>query len=369
MAQTRVIDPREDLDGLGKQVLNQLKKVQNPDISLPVRTLTNIFFDENTKLIALGDKVSHRTYLNVAHTRKFMQTLMVAAECKKLLNQKQHTTTSIRDLYYILKRTLPGTEENTFEEQEESDPLIEDIEAAMNTLRENLHLHAEQKGSLVGPLFLREPKFNTEADCSKLGSSGYGIPSICEPDTVELISSDADFVLVVEKDAVWNRLNEDRFWKKHKCLVITGKGQPDRGTRRMINRLHKELKLPIYVATDADAWGYYIYSVIKQGSINLSFVSDRLGTPEAKFVGLTTQDVIKFNIPKNVTIKLNEGDKKRIQELMNYMWFKPKEWQHELKNMLQVGYKLELESLSNKDIRFITEKYLPEKISKKDFLP
>ena len=369
MASSRVEDPRENLKGLGSEVLKQLKEIKNPDIGLPVRTLTNIFFDEQTKLITLGDKVSHRTYLNVAHTRKFMQTLMVAAECKKLLEQKQHTTTSIRDLYYILKRTLANSDENTFEEQEESDPLIEDIEAAMNTLRENLHLHAEQKGSLVGPLILREPKFNTESDCTKLGASGYGIPSICEPDTVELVSTEADFVLVVEKDAVWQRLNEDRFWRKYKCIVITGKGQPDRGTRRMINRLHKELKLPIYVCTDADAWGYYIYSVIKQGSINLSFVSDRLGTPEAKFIGLTTQDVAKFGIPKNVTIKLNEGDKKRIQELLNYMWFKPKEWQHELKNMLQVGYKLELEALSAKDIRFITEKYLPDKITKKDFLP
>ena len=366
---TRVEDPRENLQKLGKDILSQLKKVQNPDMPLPLRTLTNIFFDEKTKLIALGDRVSHRTYLNTAHTRKFMQTMMVAAESKKLLDQKQHTTTSIRDLYYILKRTIPGTEENTFEEQEESDPLIEDIEASLNTLRENMHLHAEQKGSLVGPLILREPKFSTESDCTKLGSSGYGIPSICEPDTVDLISTDAEFVLVVEKDAVWQRLNEDRFWKKHKCVVITGKGQPDRGTRRMINRLHKEMKLPILVCTDADAWGYYIYSVIKQGSINLSFVSDRLGTPDAKFLGLTTQDVVTFNIPKNVTIKLNEGDKKRIQELLNYMWFKPKEWQHELKNMLQVDHKLELEALSAKDIRFITEKYLPEKIKNKDFLP
>ena len=101
----------------------------------------------------------------------------------------------------------------------------------------------------------------------------------------------------------------------------------------------------------------------------MSFVSDRLGTPDAKFLGLTTQDVIKFGIPKNVTIKLNDGDKKRIQELLNYMWFKPKEWQHELKNMLQVDYKLELEALSAKDIRFITEKYLPQKIKEEDYLP
>ncbi|MBI4021525.1 MAG: DNA topoisomerase IV subunit A [Candidatus Aenigmarchaeota archaeon] len=366
---TRIEDPRKDLRQLGDQVVKDLQAEKNPDIQLPVRALSNTFFDEKHRLIKLGDKLSHRTYLNIAHTRKFMQTLMVAAECKKLLEQKQNTTTSIRDLYYILKRTIPGTDENTFEEQEESDPVIEDIEAAMNTLREDLHLHAEQKGSLVGPLVVREPKFETESDASKLGSSGYGIPSICEPDTVQFVSNEAEFVLVVEKDAVWQRLNEDRFWKKHKCLVITGKGQPDRGTRRMINRLHNELKLPIYVVTDADVWGYYIYSVIKQGSINLSFVSDRLGTPDARFLGLVTKDVEAFDIPKNVTIKLNEGDKKRAAELLNYVWFKPKPWQDEIQHMLKVGYKLELESLSAKDIRFISEKYLPKKIKDEDFLP
>ncbi|MFQ6032689.1 MAG: DNA topoisomerase VI, partial [Candidatus Zixiibacteriota bacterium] len=59
---------------------------------------------------------------------------------------------------------------------------------------------------------------------------------------------------------------------------------------------------------------------------------------------------------------------KRINEMLNYVWFKPKEWQEELENMLKVGYKLELEALSAKGIKFISEKYLPEKIGNKDFL-
>ena len=160
-----------------------------------------------------------------------------------------------------------------------------------------------------------------------------------------------------------------RKMKKNNCLIITGKGQPARGARRLLNRLHNEFKLPIYVLADADVWGYYIYSVIKQGSINLSFLSDRLGTPDAKYIGLTTADVATFDIPRNVTIKLNEQDKKRAKEMLNYMWFKPKEWQKEIKNMLKLGYKLELEALSSKGIRYISEKYLPEKIKGQDFLP
>jgi DNA topoisomerase-6 subunit A len=356
--------PKEDLIRLANKVLEQIDRMENPDIRLPIRTLSNIYFDEKHSLIRLGDKVSHRTYLNVAHTRKFMQTLMVAAECKKIIDQG--VTISIRDLYYALKRTIPETKENTFEEQEESDPILEDIEAAMNTLRERLHLKADRKGYLAGPLMINDS--GDQIDASKMGSSGWAIPSNVEPEIIKL-DSRADFVLVIEKDAVWQRLNEDKFWRKHNCIIITGKGQPDRGTRRMVNRLHTEFKLPVYVLTDADAWGYYIYSVIKQGSINLSFLSDRLGTPQAKFIGLTTQDVKKYKIASNVTIRLNQGDIKRTNEMLNYVWFKPKEWQHELKHMLEVGYKLELEALSSKSIRFISETYLPDKIAKKDFLP
>lgn len=357
--------PEKRLVGFGSDVLTQINKKENPDIKLPIRALSNIYFDEKHKLIRLGDKVSHRTYLNVAHTKKFMQTLMIASECKKIIDQK--VTTSIRDLYYALKHTIPGTNENTFEDQSESDPILEDLEAALNTLREALHLQADRKGYVAGPIVINDT--GDYIDCSRMGSSGWAIPSNVEPEKIKFEKCTAKFVLVIEKDAVWQRLNEDKFWRIHNCLILTGKGQPARGTRRLINRLHKELKLPVYVLTDADAWGYYIYSVIKQGSINLSFLSDKLGTPDAKFIGLTTKDVEKYGITKNVTIRLNQGDVKRTNEMLKYVWFKPKEWQDELRNMLEKGYKLELEALSSKGIRFISETYLPDKISKKEFLP
>jgi len=355
----------KSLRDMGEKTLEQIKAGKNPDVKLPVRILSNIYFDEKSGLVKLGNKVSHRTYLNVAHTRKFMQTMMVASECKKII--EQGVTTSIRDLYYALKRTIPGTQENTVEEQSESDPIIEDIEAAMDTLREKLHLQADRKGYVAGPIVVNDS--GDKIDAARMGSSGWAIPSNVEPEVIKFEDCKADFVLVIEKDAVWQRLNEDKFWRKHNCLILTGKGQPARGCRRLVNRLHYELKLPVYVLCDADAWGYYIYSVIKQGSINLSFLSDRLGTPKAKFIGLTTRDAEKYAIPKNVTIKLNKGDIKRTNEMLNYVWFKPKEWQDELKHMLEVGYKLELEALSAKGIKFISEKYLPEKIKEKDFLP
>jgi len=356
---------KEKIRNLGKGIIKQLDEKENPSITLPVRSLSNIYFDQEHRLIKIGGKTSKRHYLNVAHTKKFMQTMLVAAECKKIIDQG--VTTSIRDLYYALKHTIQDTKENTFDSQGDSDPVLEDLEAALNLLREELHLKADRKGYMAGQIIIEDA--GDRINCAKMGSSGWGIPSDVEPEMIKFVENKAEFALLVEKDAIWQRLNEDKFWKKHSCLIITGKGQPARGCRRLVNRLHNELNIPVYVLTDADPWGFYIYSVIKQGSINLSFLSDRLGTPDAKFIGLTSKDVPDYGIPLNVTIKLNKGDQKRIKEMIKYVWFKPKPWQQELRRMLKAGYKLELEALSSKGIRFITEKYLPRKIKNRDFLP
>ena len=85
-----------------------------------------------------------------------------------------------------------------------------------------------------------------------------------------------------KKTPSWRRFNEDKFWRKYNCLLTHGQGQPPRGVRRLLNRLHSELNLPIYCLLDNDPWGYYIYSVLKQGSINLAFESRRMAIPEGE---------------------------------------------------------------------------------------
>ena len=241
------------------------------------------------------------------------------------------------------------------------------MEASLDLLREELHLAASAKGIIAGDVQLRDGKDNI--DLSKMGSGGWSVPSNVEPDQIEFKKMNAEFILFIEKDAVWRRFNEDQFWKKHNCIILTGRGQPGRGERRLAQRLNKEFKLPLYVLCDADPWGMYIYSVINQGSISLSYSEEKLATPAAKFIGLTTRDVEKFKIPKEVTIKLNQLDVKRLKEMEGYEWFQHKDWKQEFTNMREKAIKLELEALSKKGIRFITEEYVPQKIKEEDFLP
>jgi len=131
---------------------------------------------------------------------------------------------------------------------------------------------------MVGPITLADS--GDTIDCSRMGSGGYSIPSIVEQDIVQFKKNTAKFVLHVEKDTVWRRFNEDKFWRKHNCILTHGGGQPPRGVRRILHRLHYELKLPVYCLLDNDPWGYYIYSVIKQGSINLAYESRRMAIPD-----------------------------------------------------------------------------------------
>jgi DNA topoisomerase-6 subunit A len=333
-------------------------------VEIPLRALSNINFNEKRQIIELGTAKQERFLFKVGMARKFMQTFLVASACKDLLEEGK--TTSIRDLYYITKHTIGDTKQNTFEEQEESDPIIEDLEVTVDALREELHLFADPKGAMVGPITVTDS--GDTIDLRRMGSGGWAVPSIVEENVIAFRKHEAKYVLLVEKGAVWKRFNEDKYWERNKCIIVHGGGQPPRGVRRLVQRLHSELKLPVYVLVDNDPWGFYIYSVVKQGSINLAYESMRMAVPDARFVGLSSFDKGKYQLPMNVSIKMNDGDNGRAKQMLAYPWFKKPQWQREIQEMVRSGVKFELEALSRRGISFITEEYMPKKLKDRDWL-
>jgi DNA topoisomerase-6 subunit A len=329
-----------------------------------VRALSNVSFNEKKRIIELGDKTQEREFFNIGMARKFMQTMLVANGCKSLINAGK--TISIRQMYYLQKHTIKGSNENTFDEQNESDPIIEDLEVASDALREELHLFAARKGSMVGSLTITDS--GDDIDLSRLGSGGWSIPSICEPSVIKFLRNKAEYVLYVEKEAIFNRFNEDKFWRKHNCILMTSGGQATRGTRRLLQRLANELKLPVFVVVDNDPWGLYIYSVLKQGSISLAYESMRLAVPGVRFLGMSALDYKKFKLTDAVEIKLNEKDISRAKEMKAYPWFADKKWQREIDATLENGFKMEVDSFITKGVSFITEEYLPKKLKDRDWL-
>lgn len=352
------------LVGLADVVIKAAERSKDPTIAIPIRALSNVSFNPRKGMIEMGNKTQARSFFNVGMAKKFMQTLLVADALAEL--QRANLTTSLREIYYRTKHTIGDSRENTFDSQDESDPIIEDLEVALDALREELHVRAENAGSVVGPLVLGDD--GDRVDCAKLGKGGYSVPSIVEPEYLEIRRCTADFVLLVEKGTQWNRLSEDKFWRRYNCVLLTGNGQPPRGVRRLARRLHDEFQLPVYVLVDNDPWGYYIYSVVKQGSINLAFESQRMAIPRAKFLGLSSADPERYGLPRNVGIKLNEKDVARAKELLNYEWFQKPAWQAEIKRMLSSGLKYELDALANKDFQYLTKNYLPRKLREEDWL-
>jgi DNA topoisomerase-6 subunit A len=350
---------------LADSVVEAAERVRDPFMDIPSRSLSNVRFNRTKKFIEMGKNTNRRHLFNLSQAKSYMQTLLVGSGCSQLI--KQGKSTSIRGLYYLLKHTIEGTKEETFNDQAESDPIIEDLEVLSSALREELHLYADKKGEMVGPITLIDN--GDEIDCSRMGSGGYGIPSIVEPDRLQFKKSTAKFILHVEKNTVWQRFNEDKFWKKQNCILTHGGGQPPRGVRRMLHRLHTELELPVYCLLDNDPWGYYIYSVIKQGSINLAFESARMAIPEAKYLGIRSIDFERCELSPNVTIRLNDNDRKRANQIKKYPWFEgKKKWQQEIDKMLQNDFKLEVEALINRGVSYVTEVYVPERLEEQDFL-
>ncbi|HZE99959.1 MAG TPA: DNA topoisomerase IV subunit A [Planctomycetota bacterium] len=352
------------LMGLADVVIDAAKKKKDPEFQIPVRALSNVEFNEKKRLIMMKDATTGRNFFNLGMARKFMQTMLVGDALAEL--QRADLTTSLREIYYRTKHTLKDSNENTFDGQDESDPIIEDLEVTLEALREELHVAAEGRGSVVGNVTIVDN--GDTIDCTRAGKAGHTVPSIVEEPGIRIKKCTADFILLIEKATQFNRLSEDKFWKKHNCVLITGNGQPPRGVRRLCRRIHDEYKCPVYVLVDNDPWGYYIYSVVKQGSINLAFESERMAMPDAKFIGLSSFDPESHKLPRNVGIRLEDRDISRAKELLAYPWFQKKEWQKEIKNMLASGLKFELDALANKNFQYLTTTYLPKKLKDKDWL-
>jgi DNA topoisomerase VI subunit A len=337
---------------------------REPIIEVPTRAKSNTIWNRKKGILEMGDATQERQLFNLNQARLFMQTMLHANSIKELIDADK--TLSLRAMFYKGLHTVAGTNEKTFLDQDESDGILEDLEVSLGSLREELHIYAKKRGTMIGNITIIDN--GDEIDCRRMGTGGYAIPGIVEPEVIQFKKCEAKFVLHVEKDTVWGRFNEDRFWEKHNCILTEGSGQPTRGVRRLLRRLNQELGLPIYCLLDCDPWGHYIFSVIKQGSMSLAFESERMAIPDAKFIGIRAKDYRECDLSDDVQIKLSDTDIKRAKEIANYPWFQHKGWQKEIEGLLKNGFKMEVESLITKDISYVTETYVPQRLRAKDWL-
>ena len=351
--------PVEKLLELAEEIYDQLDKGQIPNMKIPIRAKSNIRFVASKGVWKYGATKGIRSAKKLRGAYMLLRTMYMLDFIREMIKNEKSST--LREMYYISE----GWDMAKFSSQDESNNLAEDLEILTECMREDLKLRPEEDGARVmGNVTLRErnrkgqkKKINCRDD---VGDSGYGIPYNVEEDKIELLGTDAKFVIAIETGGMFDRLVENGFDEDANCVLVHLKGQPARSTRRFMKRLNEELNLPIIVFVDGDPWSFRIFASIAYGAIKTAHISEYLATPTAQYLGITSSDILNYDLP---TDKLNSSDIRALESELTDPRFKDRFWKDEIETMLKIGKKAEQQALAKYGLDYVTDTYLPEKLS------
>ncbi len=348
-----------------ENVHTKILKRDKPSMKFPIRSLANVRYTPKLGYFEIRGMKKERT-LTVNTVKTFAQTLRMMALSKQLVENDDIATK--REAYYVSK----NWGEARFHEQPESDTVMDDVEALFSVNREQLGFIPEEKGGEVaGQLVVIDKDRDTgqalRIDCTKFGSGAYSIPITVEDLQFE---TKASFILVIETAGMFQRLVKHNYWKHSNCILISMGGVPTRACRRFIRRLADDKKIPVYVFVDGDPYGIAnIYRTLKVGSGSAAHLNEFFCVPQARFLGITPQDIIDYELP---THPLKEIDVKRARDaIKNDPFFQHhKIWQKAMEKLLSMGVRAEQQALAAHGLNYVIETYLPEKLkSPEKFLP
>jgi len=350
---------------VAQRIYNKIRLIEQPQMEMPIRALSNVSYNDKDGYFELMGKKKVRT-LTASTIKTFAQTLRMMNLSKEIIEKDDMATK--REAYYVSKNWGDAR----FKEQPESDTVMDDIEAMMQVNREQIGFIPEEKGGdVAGKLVVIDKDADTgkevRIDCTKFGSGAYSVPSSVEDLKFE---TEAKFILAIETAGMFQRLVKHNYWKKSNCILISLGGVPTRACRRFIRKLSDDNKLPVYVFTDGDFYGYFnIYRTLKVGSGNAAHINEYFCVPQAQFIGITPQDIIDYKLP---THPLKDVDIKRAKDaLKNDPFVKHyKEWQKAADQQIKMKARAEQQALAKWGLNFVIDKYLPDKMkNSKTWLP
>jgi meiotic recombination protein SPO11 len=330
---------------------------ENPETAgfrIPSRSSDNVGYDHHTKMVLLGRNRVERNFRHLTSVVSTAQMSRLMSLVYEQLERGIHSTK--RDVFY--------QDVNLFKDQRVSDGLIEDLGAMIGVTRNSLNVVAKAKGQVIGRISFRED--GDFIDCTKIGHGKSITPMI---DKISNIESDAEFILVIEKDAAFLRLAEDRFYNMIPCICITASGQPDLATRMFVKLLRKELELPIFGLMDADPYGLDILRVYTIGSKAMSFETAELSVSDIHWLGLLPSDLDNYQLPDSCRIPMDKTDQKRAEDMLkeDFVQARPR-WVEEINLMIKNKQKAEIQALASRDPQFMTNQYLPQKLNTGDWV-
>jgi DNA topoisomerase-6 subunit A len=350
-----------------QDVYRTILKKRKPSLDLPIRSLDNVRYNPKVGYFEIGRRKKERT-LTVTTAKTFAQSLKMMSLSNDLLRGDDIATK--REAYYVSKNWGDAR----FSEQPESDAVMDDIEALFSVNREQLGFIPEEKGGEVaGRLTVIDRDTDTgrkiKIDCTRFGSGAYSIPISVE----ELqFQTNAAFILAIETAGMFQRLVKHNFWKQANCILVSMGGVPTRACRRFIRRLADEKRIPVYAFVDGDPYGITnIYRTLKVGSGNAAHINQFFCVPQARYLGVTPQDIIDYRL-KDATHPLKEVDIKRAKDALANDPFiiYEKRWQQAIGQMIQMGVRVEQQAFAKHDLNYVIDVYLPKKLKHPElFLP
>ncbi|KAM5572354.1 meiotic recombination protein SPO11-2 [Rosa sericea] len=339
-----ILTPPEVIARIQVAVLNFLRILTSPDpaisdLPLVARSSSNSRLSRGlvtqTSWIFLTRSFCTRSLLRPNAAKAFIRVWKVMAMCSEILGQGKRVTQ--RELFYKLLCDSP----EYFSSQSQVNRTIQDVVALLRCSRYSLGIMASSRGLVAGRLLLQEP--NQEVvDCAACGFSGHAITGDLNSIDKLMMKTDARYIIVVEKHAIYQRLVEDHVFNQIPSILITAKGYPDIATRLLLHRLSRAFPdLPILALVDWNPAGLAILCTFKFGSIGMGLEAYRYAC-NVKWLGMRADDMDL--IPAEALVPLKPKDIQIAKSLMSSDMLQER-YKEELTLMVESGQRAEIEAL------------------------
>lgn len=304
------IDIPKEAVNLAERMLKDLENSKRPVLEAVKTSLDNSFYNSKVGYLTPGDK-KVRTELNVSSVQKLARVVFMLEIL--LRNLDIGSVNTKRELYYICKGLIKGDSRYKpldFEDQNESDSIIDFIGDMLEVYREELNCFANDRGGQTysQQLVVTETLNDGEKaviDLSTLGTSPFQPKN--KPQSLKLKArKKIDFCLIIESEGTANTLVNMGFTKRNNCILMGAQGVPSNGVRGWAKLIQEELAVPMYFFGDLDAYTMQnIFRTLKAGSAASLIRNADFSAPEVKFLGVLPEDVKKYDLPH---YKVKESD-------------------------------------------------------------
>lgn len=285
-----------------EKLLGDLEASRRPVLNATKCALDNCLYNPKVGYLEAGDKMV-ATELNVSSVKKMSRTIFVLELI--LRNLEVGAVNTKRELYYISKGEIKHNRELKpldFDDQDESDAIIDFIGELLEVYREDLNCYANDRGGQTysQQLIVEETMLNGERaviDLSKLGTSPFQPKN--RPQNLKLKArGKIDFALIVESEGTANTLVNSGFTKRNRSILIGAQGVPSNAVRGWVKLIQDQLKIPLYFFGDLDAYTMQnIYRTLKAGSAASLIRNKDFSAPEVRFLGVLPEDIKKYDLP------------------------------------------------------------------------